>query len=425
MDMQHGLTQAEAAARLKSYGPNELSGAKRRDLPRILLDALREPLLLLLIAAGVIYFILGDLHEAVLLMGLACINVGLIVYQEQKTERVLESLRDLTSPRALVVRDGEQIRIAGREVVPGDLLVLAEGDRVPADGQVLEAMDLSIDESLVTGESVPVVKLPDAGPDTTRLYSATLVVRGHGLARVEATGAQSEIGRIGTATANIDFEKTRLHRMTLRLTRVMAILGGMVSVLVILFQGLQHRRLAGGGTGRHHHHHVDAAGGNSGRAHGVPDPGRLAAVETQCADTARGRNRNARRGHRALHRQDRHLDAEPHGHRRIVGRRSERDTLRRGCARAGRHAGAGASRHAGEPAFARRSDGTGLPSSGPDDAARAGSRAGARIRAAAGAPGRHPCLGQRRRPAHCRQGGAGGNRRSVPARRGAARRAAR
>ena len=240
--MHEGLTSAEAEARLNSYGPNDLPGARRRDFGRILLAALSEPLLLLLVAASLIYFVIGDVHEAVLLMGLAMVNIVLVVYQEQKTERVLDSLRDLTSPRALVIRDGVRVRIAGREVVPGDLLVLAEGDRVPADGALIEAFNLAIDESLVTGESVPVAKAVGSGTADTEIaqvLSATLVVRGRGLALVEATGAQSEIGRIGKATVNIDFEKTRLHLMTMRLTRVMAVLGGMVSALVILFQGLR------------------------------------------------------------------------------------------------------------------------------------------------------------------------------------------
>ncbi len=138
-----------------------------------------------------------------------------------------------------MIRDGERARIAGRDVVPGDLLVLEEGDRVAADGAVIEAANLAIDESLITGESVPVAKRPGGGEDETRIYSGALIVRGHGLAMIDATGAQSEIGRIGKATVNIEFEKTRLHRMTYRLTRVMALLGGLVAALVILFQGLR------------------------------------------------------------------------------------------------------------------------------------------------------------------------------------------
>lgn len=250
--MNEGLSSTEARARLKTFGPNELPGGKRRNFGRIALDVLREPLLLLLIAASLIYLVLGDMHEAVLLMGLACMNVTLIVYQEQKTERILETLKDLTSPRALVIRDGIHVRVPGREVVPGDLLVLAEGDRVAADASLIEVSNLSVDESLATGESVPVQKEPDRdGADGHgQVLAATLVVRGRGIGRVDKTGAQSEIGRIGKTVAGIEFEKTRLHRMTVELTRSMAVFGGAVSVLVILFQGLRTEDwLAGGLAG--------------------------------------------------------------------------------------------------------------------------------------------------------------------------------
>src|SRR5690242_21886444 len=154
-----GLTLAVASARLKAEGFNELPRAGRRSIARLVLDVLREPMLLLLLAGGVIYFALGDLGEALLLIVFASISIVITIVQEARTERVLESLRDLTSPRALVVRDGERIRIAGREVVRGDLIVLSEGDRVAADAAVVQCDDLLLDESLLTGESVPVRRL--------------------------------------------------------------------------------------------------------------------------------------------------------------------------------------------------------------------------------------------------------------------------
>ena len=113
----------------------------------------------LLLGAGVIYLVLGDLKEALILFLFACTSVGIAVVQEARTERVLESLRDLTSPRALVIRDGVEMRIAGAEVVRGDLIILAEGDRVPADATLLAGHDLMTDESLLTGESAPVRKI--------------------------------------------------------------------------------------------------------------------------------------------------------------------------------------------------------------------------------------------------------------------------
>ena len=157
-----GLDAQEAAARLKRDGFNELEAPVRRTVWRIVWEVLREPMLQLLIAAGAVYVVLGDRTEALMLLSFVAITASITVLQERRAERVLESLRDLSSPRALVIRDGERQRIPGREVVIGDLLVLIEGDRVPADGTLITGSDCRIDESLLTGESVPVTKLaPD------------------------------------------------------------------------------------------------------------------------------------------------------------------------------------------------------------------------------------------------------------------------
>ena len=163
-----GLSEKEAAARLKAEGPNILPQADRRTLLRIVLEILREPMFALLLGAAAIYLVLGDLKEAVVLGIFACTSVLIAVVQESRTERVLESLRDLTSPRALVIRDGNEKRIAGAEVVRGDLVILAEGDRVPADATVLSAHDLQCDESLLTGEAVPVRKIASPGAPARR-----------------------------------------------------------------------------------------------------------------------------------------------------------------------------------------------------------------------------------------------------------------
>ena len=128
--MPEGLSSRDAADRLVRFGPNELPSSGRRDFARIVRETLSEPLLLLLLVASSLYFLIGDLREAVMLLTMGIVNVLLVVYQEHKTERTLEALRDLSSPRALVIRNGERIRIPGRDVVPDDLLVLAEGDRV-------------------------------------------------------------------------------------------------------------------------------------------------------------------------------------------------------------------------------------------------------------------------------------------------------
>ncbi len=214
----NGLTSAEAAERLAADGPNALPSAARHGTLALALNVLREPMFLLLLAATGIYVALGDVHEA-LVLGLSILGViAITVAQERKAERALEALRDLSSPRALVVRDGERRRIAGREVVRGDLLVLAEGDRVPADARLLEAAGLAADESLLTGESLPADKR--AGDP---VYSGTLLVSGHARAEVTATGPRSELGRIGASLATLEPGRTTLERETARVVQGVAI----------------------------------------------------------------------------------------------------------------------------------------------------------------------------------------------------------
>jgi P-type Ca2+ transporter type 2C len=241
-----GLSDKGAAVRLKAEGLNTLPQADRRTFIRIVLEILREPMFALLLGAAAIYLALGDLREAVVLGIFACTSVLIAVVQESRTERVLESLRDLTSPRALVIRDGIEKRIAGAEVVRGDLVILAEGDRVPADATVLAAHDLQCDESLLTGEAVPVRKIASPGAPPARpggddlpyVYSGSLVVRGHGRAEVTATGARSEIGKIGLAITRIDTEPPRLRVQTRRLVRNFAAVSLSLSALAVVLYGL-------------------------------------------------------------------------------------------------------------------------------------------------------------------------------------------
>jgi Ca2+-transporting ATPase len=243
-----GLTQPEAARRLASEGPNELARASHRSILSILREVLREPMLLLLLAGGVIYLLFGDLNEALILMVFATFSVLITVVQETRTERVLEALRDLTSPRALVLRDGVRRRIPGREVVRGDIMVLAEGDRVPADARLFEADDLKLDESLLTGESRPVRKLAalpgqalaetrPGGDDLPMVFSGSLVVRGGGLAEVTATGPLSQIGLIGQSLAVLPTEPPRLQAQTLRIVRIFGVVGTAVALSAVLLYG--------------------------------------------------------------------------------------------------------------------------------------------------------------------------------------------
>ncbi|PDT76313.1 cation-translocating P-type ATPase [Bradyrhizobium sp. C9] len=243
-----GLDESESRARLAAEGPNELPQPDRRTPLRIVLEVLREPMFALLIGGGAIYLLLGDIKEALILVAFALMSIAITVVQETRTERVLEALRNLASPRALVIRDGVRKRISGREVVRGDVILLVEGDRVPADALLLEAHDLQTDESLLTGESVPVRKLvtPDAvramvapgGEDLPYVYSGSLVVRGGGIAEVVATGTNSQMGKIGQLLHRLEPEPPRLQTQTRRLVRVAAMGGGAVSVIVMVLYGL-------------------------------------------------------------------------------------------------------------------------------------------------------------------------------------------
>ncbi|HEY6094549.1 MAG TPA: cation-translocating P-type ATPase [Gallionellaceae bacterium] len=254
-----GLTQAEASTRLTAEGANELPSSGQRNLTRIALDVLHEPMFLLLVSAGAIYLLLGDVGDALMLLGFVCVVLGISIYQEYKTERVLEALRDLTSPRALVLRDGQPVRIAGREVVRGDILILSEGDRIPADAVLLECSSFSTDESLLTGESVPVRKtaapqfqgeresqsgeelaLKPGGDDQPYVFSATLVTQGRGMARVLATGPRSEIGKIGRALQSVETEATPLQQEIGRLVRMLAAIGVAICLLLVLVYGYLH-----------------------------------------------------------------------------------------------------------------------------------------------------------------------------------------
>jgi Ca2+-transporting ATPase len=246
-----GLSSVEAAVRLKTDGYNELPAAERRGVFRIAFEVVRQPMFALLIAGGVVYLILGDPMEAVLLLVFASLSIVITIVQESRSERVLEALRNLASPRALVIRDGNRVQIAGREVVCGDLLVITEGDRVAADATVVDSHDLLLDESLLTGESLPVRKVAAVGDLQTEsvpavaggegapyVFAGTLVVRGTAKVIVRATGAHSEMGKIGKDLRSIETEQPHLQRQMSWLIRDFAIVGAVAGAMVVLLFGL-------------------------------------------------------------------------------------------------------------------------------------------------------------------------------------------
>ena len=242
-----GLTEDEVTQQRVKDGYNELPSTKPRSLLRITFGVLQEPMFMLLIACGTLYLVLGDLEEALMLLGFVVVVMGITLYQERRTERALEALRDLSSPRALVIRDGEQKRIPARELVSGDFVLLSEGDRVPADAIVVDSTNLTVDESLLTGESVPVRKSiwhgtekieRPGGDNLPFVYSATLVVKGQGITRVTATGLRAEVGRIGKTLQTLEPEETSLQRQTKHIVRYFALLGLVLCAVVVVAYGL-------------------------------------------------------------------------------------------------------------------------------------------------------------------------------------------
>lgn len=232
----HGLSEAEAARRLAEGGPNALPAARRRGVLRIAFETMREPMFLLLVGAAALYLVLGDLGGGLFLLVGAMGSIGLVILQETRSERALSALRDLSQPHARVIRAGVERRIAAAALVPGDIVLVGEGERLPADGALAAGDVLSVDESALTGESAPVSKRPllegetfspDATPgaeDGPNLYSGTLIVRGQAVAQISRTGPLTALGKIGVSLASIEHEATPLQKTA---GRLVTWLGGM------------------------------------------------------------------------------------------------------------------------------------------------------------------------------------------------------
>lgn len=229
-----GITSIEAKQKLEKFGFNELQSAKPKNIFSIAFEVIKEPMFILLISCGLIYITLGDYREGIVLLTTIFIIIGITFYQSSKTEKALDELKKLSSPRALVIRDDKEIRIPGREVVVDDLVILNEGDRVPADGTLLEASSLSIDESLLTGESIPLEKNTNTSEDLKKVYSGTLVVRGRGIAKITAIGTNTEFGKIGKTLESLNSSKTRLQKEMKTLIKNLFFIGAGISIGIML-----------------------------------------------------------------------------------------------------------------------------------------------------------------------------------------------
>jgi Ca2+-transporting ATPase len=238
-----GLSEETVKEKIAKEGYNELPSSKPKSLLALAWGVVKEPMFLLLVACGTLYLILGDIQEGLMLLGFVFVIMGIEFYQEKKTEKALDALKDLASPRALVIRDGVEKRIAGRDVVTDDLIVLQEGDRVPADATVLYSVNLMADESLLTGESVPVRKLEWNGTDKNTLpggddlpfvYSGSMIVQGNGIVKVTSIGSSTEIGKIGKAIESVEEEPTKLKTEMGMLVKRLAIIGVLFCMVVIV-----------------------------------------------------------------------------------------------------------------------------------------------------------------------------------------------
>lgn len=241
------MSESEASFRQKTEGYNEIPQSNQRNVYAIAFEVIREPMFLLLVSCGVLYMLMGELSDALMLLGFVFVIMGITIVQERRTEHALEALRDLSSPRALVIREGVRKRIAGREVVRGDTLILSEGDRVPADAVFRKAINVYVDESLLTGEALPVRKIESTtaietekpgGEDSPYIYSGTMVTAGQGIAEVISIGSRTELGKIGKAIESEKFEVTPLQRETGRMVFRLALIGLLFCVIVVLIYSL-------------------------------------------------------------------------------------------------------------------------------------------------------------------------------------------
>jgi P-type Ca2+ transporter type 2C len=224
-----GITDQQAAELITVHGYNELSGSASKNIFKIAFEVIKEPMFILLISCGILYIILGDYREGIVMMSMIFVIISITFFQHRKTEQALEALRKLSSPRALVFRSGQWKRIPGREVVPGDLISLQEGDRIPADGVIIECSGLQVDESIITGESFPVDKKFE-----DQLLSGTLITNGIAKMTTEFTGHSTEFGKIGKSLLSIEDKTTQLQSELAKLIRRFAIIGVIICIAVVV-----------------------------------------------------------------------------------------------------------------------------------------------------------------------------------------------
>ena len=238
-----GLDTPEATRRLAADGPNVISSERTRSVAVVAVAAAGEPMFLLLAAAAVLYLALGDLGEGLLLAAAGVVTIALVVVQQVRSEAALRALRRLSDPAVRVRRGGQTVVIPAREVVKGDLVLLAEGQRAPADGRLLGPDVLRMDESVLSGESAPVARSgsgggPAEGDLSDEVFAGTLIVAGQGIMEVTATGPRTALGRIGASLSTIGRSRTPLQRSTGRIVIVIGLLALIFAGVVAISYGV-------------------------------------------------------------------------------------------------------------------------------------------------------------------------------------------
>lgn len=240
-DPARGLDEREVKERAARFGSNELARAPRVPLWQMFLEQFKDFMVMILLAATVISGVLGEYADAVTIMIIVIINAALGCLQEYRAERSMEALKELAAPEARVIRDGLERKIPASQLVPGDLVLLETGDRVPADLRLLQAVNLEVEESALTGESIPVKKQVGTisgkitpGDARNMAYLGTVVTRGRGRGMVVATGMATEMGRIAGLIQEAGSEETPLQRRLGQLGRGLVAFCLLVCALVVL-----------------------------------------------------------------------------------------------------------------------------------------------------------------------------------------------
>lgn len=245
VDLQQGIEEREAERRLQQLGPNQLQEKKKVSPVKLFVDQFRDVMVLVLMAAAVVSGLLGEKADTITILAIVVLNAVLGFIQEFRAERSLEALQQLTAPEATVLRGGEELRIAAAKLVPGDVVLLNAGDRVPADLRLFHAVSLECEESTLTGESCPVAKDPtqlatpgaSLGDRAAMAYMGTLVTRGRGQGVVVATGMATEMGMIAGMIQQVEAEQTPLQRRLNQLGRWL-VLACLVLTAVVVVTGI-------------------------------------------------------------------------------------------------------------------------------------------------------------------------------------------